>query len=149
MLTLAAWLCTAGVTRSQPQANSWHRYSCVGLDVDLPDDWQAADDEPWRLFHKKSDGASIHFISWLPFSWSTYRVVEEWLKELPNPLPRTVKRLKVSGFEAVSLPADNTGGGTPIRDTWIGVPENTTGRGRVYRFMLMGAPILWESEARL
>ena len=84
-----------------------------------------------------------------PFSWSTYRVFEEWLKELPNPLPRTVKRLKVSGFEAVSLPADNTGGGTPIRDTWIGVPENTTGRGRVYRFMLMGAPSLWESEARL
>ena len=55
VLTLAAWLCTAGVTRSQAQAKRWHRYSCVGLEVDLPDDWQAEDNDPWS-FYKKPDG---------------------------------------------------------------------------------------------
>jgi hypothetical protein len=45
----------------------------------------------------------------------------------------------VSGFEAVSLPVDTRGRGTPIRDTWIGVPENNAARGRVYFFNLMAA----------
>ena len=139
VLTLAAWLCTAGVTRSQAQAKRWHRYSCVGLEVDLPDGWQAEDNDPWS-FYKKPDGPSILFSRWIALGAGQYRRgSERWLEGFPGPLPRTAKSLNVSGFEAVSLPADTPGRGTPLRDTWIGVPDNKTGFNRVYFFNLMAA----------
>ena len=113
----------AVVVLTEPQTDAARRYSQDGLEMDLPGDWQLVVEgySPWkRTFRSAATRGEITLIVWLPINARGYlgsfeSFLKEWLPKIEG--RRDVKRLRVSGLEAVSFSA------LEGRETWIGVPE--------------------------
>ena len=161
---IGALASTGAVAPTEPQESPARRYSQGGLEFDLPGDWQPVpnfDSDPWHLtFRSAATPGEITFIVWLPLRDRSYFLgsFESFVKEKFRNLPRRrgVKRLKVSGLDAVSfsLRRENIFGGKggEIRETWIGVPEEDTFGspfGTVFRFFTVVEPSGPRREAEL
>jgi hypothetical protein len=111
------------VVPAEPQTDAPRRYSQDGLEMDLPGDWQAVaeDYDAWnRTFRSAATRGEVNFIVWLPLNARNYlgsfeSFVKEWLPKFEG--RRDVKRLRVSGLEAVRFSE------LERRETWIGVPD--------------------------
>ena len=105
----------AVVVLTEPQTDAARRYSQDGLEMDLPGDWQLVTEgyEPWgRTFRSAATGGEVDFIVMLPINASSYLgSLERFLKEhLPNVEGRRdVKRLRVSGLEALDTQSGASG----------------------------------------
>jgi hypothetical protein len=159
---IGALASTGAVVPTEPQGSPTRRYSQGGLEIDLPGDWQPVpgpDSDAWNgltLGSAATRGAVV-FIVWLPLRDRSYFLgsFESFVKEKFQNLPRRrgVKRLKVSGLDAVSfsLRRDdmNRGGRVELHETWIGVPEEDSLFGTVFRFFTVVEPSGPRREAEL
>jgi hypothetical protein len=148
VIAFVACLGSAGtVVLTEPQTAA-RRYSQDGLEMDLPGDWQPVAERynPWdRTFRSAATGGEITFSVWLPLNRRGYlgsfdSFIKEWLPKFEE--RRNVKRLRVSGLEALSF-SEGT-----HRETWIGVPERENS-GTVFRFHTTVQPSDPGSEAEL
>ena len=153
-VTLIGALASTGAdVPTEPQGSPARRYSHGGLEIDLPGDWQPVpgDSGPWRgglSFRSAATDGEIVFIVWLPHRernyWGSFEsFVKERLQNHPE-RRRSLKRLKVSGLDAVSFSKPGvTYRGQQVtietRETWIGVPEENT-MGTVFRFFTTVEP---------
>jgi hypothetical protein len=142
---IGALASTGAVAPTEPQESPARRYSQGGLEFDLPGDWQlVSDSDPWDLtFRSATTPGEIVFIVRLPLSDRSYfGSFESFAKRQLRKVEglRDVKRLKVSGLDAVSFstrPVNMSSGRSvkvEIRETWIGVPEEYSPSGTVFRF---------------
>jgi hypothetical protein len=146
-LVVATLIASLGLMAGVPvetQLSPVRRYSDGGLEIDLPGDWQLAfeDADGGLTFRSAAARGEIVFIVWLPLRQRGYLgSFESFVKEkLPNVQGRRdVKRLQVSGLDALSLSERQVdlyrGQRVTVetRETWIGVPDGTAG-GTVFRF---------------
>ena len=151
---LVACLGSAGtVVLAEPQTAP-RRYSQDGLEIDLPGDWQpvADDSDPsYRVFRSAATGGEIIFTGWVPPSSRGYLgSFEHFIKEeLPKVQGRRdVKRLRISGLDAVRFSAHETFSGLELRDTWIGIPD-WENHGEAFRFYTAVRRSSPEGEAEL
>ena len=140
MVTLVACMGVAVVVPGEAQSTSVRRYSQGGLELDLPGDWQLAHtDGRWNVvFRSAATGGEIAFNIWQPLRDRNYwRSLEDFVTDhLHSVKGRTdVKRFKVSGLDAIGFSERKVDQPVTfeIRDTWIGVPDGTTG-GTVFSF---------------
>ena len=150
---------TGAVVPTEPQGSPARRYSQGGLEIDLPGDWQlVSDSDPWNLtFRSAATPGEIVFIVRLPLSDRSYfGSFESFAKRQLRKVEglRDVKHLKVSGLDAVSFSQRRAAMFRPrlrieIRETWIGVPEEDTSTGTVFRFYTTVEPSGPRREAAL
>lgn len=153
-VAFVACLGSAGtVVLTEPQTAP-RRYSQDGLEIELPGDWQPVveDSDPsYRRFRSAAIGGEITFIGWVPISAGGYLgSFERFIKdELPKVQGRRdVKRLRISGLDAVSFSAHDTFLGLEVRETWIGIPDREN-HGEAFRFYTAVRPSNPEGEAEL
>ena len=141
------------VVFTEPQTEA-RRYSQDGLEMDLPGDWQLVTDryDAWgRTFRSAAAGGEVDFIVWLPLNASGYfgsfeRFIKEELSTVEG--RRDVKRLRVSGLEAVGFSTPPRVWTLERRETWIGVPD-WENHGTVFRFLTTVEPSGPRRQAQL
>jgi hypothetical protein len=153
-LAVATLIASLGVMAGisiEAQSTPVRRYSGGGLAIDLPGDWQLVpDSDRWDLtFRSAASRGEIIFIVWLPLRDRDYLgSFESFVKEKLEGVQglQGVKRLRVSGFDALSFSEREvlTYRGQRVtretRETWIGVPEPGKARGTVFRFFTTVEP---------